>query len=259
MNATFTPNKVKIRKPSTSTVVVLLLLAIACIVIAGIVLTITLLTPIESSSGGPSTNSLIFASVIKDSYTLTDRIRQFIPIGSTLSEVDSPPWEQQFWTPIDLLDVQSDAMVVLCRIDFRQHAKEPHSTPMFKDLVGVSKCVGSNRRRERLSVLIQEIKDRPDDLSSRVVRPSGFVFHESRVGSTLVANFLASDPYAMVFSESNPIANALLHCESCDRQYQLQLFRDITTLMGRSPFHKYLFFKFQSITVTNMQIALEVS
>jgi hypothetical protein len=130
---------------------------------------------------------------------------------------------------------------------------------MFKDLVGVSKCVGSNRRRERLSVLIQEIKDRPDDLSSRVVRPSGFVFHESRVGSTLVANFLASDPYAMVFSESSPMARVLLHCESCDRQYQLQLFRDITTLMGRSPFHKYLFFKFQSITVTNMQIALEVS
>jgi len=180
--------------------------------------------------------------------------------SSSSNQSDTSPGWSQFWTPIDVLNIgQRSTIVVLCRLQFKMHAEDPHSTPMFRDLVGVSKCVGSNRRRERLSVLIQEIKDRPDDLSSRVVRPSGFVFHESRVGSTLVANFLASDSYAMVFSESSPMARVLLHCESCDRQYQLQLFRDITTLMGRSPFHKYLFFKFQSITVTNMQIALEVS
>lgn len=32
----------------------------------------------------------------------------------------------------------------------------------------------------------------------RVVYPTGFIFHESRVGSTLVANMLASNPWAMV-------------------------------------------------------------
>jgi hypothetical protein len=77
------------------------------------------------------------------------------------------------------------------------------------------------------------------------------------VGSTLVANTLASDPFSMVFSESAPAANALLHCDSCTRERNVQLFRDVVTLMGRSPIHKRLFFKFQSITSTKMEIALE--
>ena len=36
------------------------------------------------------------------------------------------------------------------------------------------------------------------------VKPSGFVFHESRVGSTLVANMLAAVPTNIVYSESAP-------------------------------------------------------
>ncbi len=92
----------------------------------------------------------------------------------------------------------------------------------------------------------------------RYIEPTGFVFHESRVGSTLVANNLASDPFSLVFSESSPTANALMHCIACTRQQEVQLFRNIVHLMGRSPFHKSLFFKFQSITSTKMEIALEV-
>jgi hypothetical protein len=149
-------------------------------------------------------------------------------------------------------------MVILCKLNFKHYSESPHLSPMFKDLVTASKCQGSNRKRESLKSLLKEIADHPNDPSSRVVKPNGFVFHESRVGSTLVANFMASDPYAMVFSESTPMASAILHCESCSHEYNVQLFRDVTTLMGRSPFHKYLFFKFQSITVTNMNIALEV-
>ena len=37
--------------------------------------------------------------------------------------------------------------------------------------------------------------------AGRQLYPSGFVFHESRVGSTLVANILGSDPMNMIFSE----------------------------------------------------------
>jgi hypothetical protein len=85
------------------------------------------------------------------------------------------------------------------------------------------------------------------------------MFTKSRVGSTLVANFLASDPWSLVFSESTPIANAILHCESCALERKVQLFRDVVLLMGRSPFHHRLFFKFQSITCTKMDIALLVS
>uniref|UniRef100_A0A7S3GTU2 JmjC domain-containing protein n=1 Tax=Spumella elongata TaxID=89044 RepID=A0A7S3GTU2_9STRA len=155
------------------------------------------------------------------------------------------------------MSLESDPVVILCKLNFQKYAESPHLSPMFKDLVGNSKCMGANRRRESLKTLMQEIADNPNDPNSRVVPPNGFVFHESRVGSTLIANFMASDPYAMVFSESTPMASAMLHCESCTHEYNVQLFRDVTTLMGRSPFHKHLFFKFQSITVTSMNIALE--
>lgn len=111
-----------------------------------------------------------------------------------------------------------------------------------------------------MSTLVKEIKsDEAAGLpTGRVVQPTGFVFHESRVGSTLVANFLASDPWSLVFSESTPIANAILHCETCSNERKVQLFRDVVMLMGRSPFHRRLFFKFQSITCTKMEIALQV-
>ena len=105
--------------------------------------------------------------------------------------------------------------------------------------------------------------------------PSGFVFHESRVGSTLVANSLAANPWNMVFSESDPPSGntvqhqmksnfypsnsllnmftlnsshlnyrsffcdcdvaALLHCGACTEEQNVQLFRDVLTVMGTTP------------------------
>ena len=222
--------------------------------------------PEESGSQGVSTNSLFVKGVMQRSKKLSERIREWMPKShidgmvalEIVEDAPPPPWEQEFWTPIDIMSLESDPVVILCKLNFQKYAESPHLSPMFKDLVGNSKCMGANRRRESLKTLMQEIADNPNDPSSRVVPPNGFVFHESRVGSTLIANFMASDPYAMVFSESTPMASAMLHCESCTHEYNVQLFRDVTTLMGRSPFHKHLFFKFQSITVTSMNIALEV-
>jgi hypothetical protein len=130
---------------------------------------------------------------------------------------------------------------------------------MFRDLEGMSTCYGGNKKKEKLSVLLKDIESKKGTPEGRVIQPTGFVFHESRVGSTLVANTLASDPWSMVFSESAPAANALLHCRTCSHEKAVKLFRDVVTLMGRSPFHERMFFKFQSITSTKMQIALEVS
>jgi len=88
--------------------------------------------------------------------------------------------------------------------------------------------------------------------------PSGFVFHESRVGSTLVANMLASAPTHVVYSESAPLPVVLNHCRSCDADRKRDLIRKIVDLMGASPrYHTRLFFKFQSITVPNMRVLLD--
>jgi hypothetical protein len=92
---------------------------------------------------------------------------------------------------------------------------------------------------------------------SRMIPPTGFIFHESRVGSTLVANLLGSDPFNMVFSESAPPSSVLLRCKDCSHEDKVARFRDTLLAMGRSPTHKRVFFKFQSVTTQHMKIALE--
>jgi len=169
-----------------------------------------------------------------------------------------PDWTVEFWSPIDVeLENITDPMITMCKLNFREYTKNPHLYPMFKEVEAMSLCQGHNRRKEKLSKLMAELKAKEGTPAGRIVPPAGFVFHESRVGSTLVANTLASTPYAMVFSESPPPASVLLHCQLCSRKQQVQLFRDVVTLMGNSPIHNYLFFKLQSITSTRMEIALE--
>lgn len=88
-----------------------------------------------------------------------------------------------------------------------------------------------------------------------VMPPAGFVFHESRVGSTLVANALtAMDPDGhRVYSESDPINRALAACgdgfTKCDMETNVELLRDVVFLMGRtsSPSEMRMFFKVSSV------------
>jgi len=128
---------------------------------------------------------------------------------------------------------------------------------MFRDLVSRSKCTASNTKKKLLSDMLADMATN-NSPQSRLVPPTGFIFHESRVGSTLVANLLATDPYSMVFSESAPPVYALRHlCNSCSRSRRVRLFRNVVTAMGCSPVHKRLFFKFQSISTTEIGIALE--
>lgn len=203
-----------------------------------------------------------------DTRSLKEKLLGWLPrhhLTQLASEEDlepQPDWSQEFWSPIDMDASSSDPVVTLCKLNFKKYSSAPHLYPMFRDLVGISDCFGSNKRREHLSRLLEEVAAKEGTPEGRTVPPSAFVFHESRVGSTLVANELASDPWSMVFSESAPAAAALLnYSPECDNlgncQKNIDLFRKIVTLMGRSPFHKRLFFKFQSATVPHMHIALE--
>ena len=181
--------------------------------------------------------------------------------GGHTDGFQEPDWDVDFWTPIDVEVSKSPAttMLTMCHLNFREYSQNPHLYPMFKDLTGLSHCNGPNRKRQTLQGALDELKMKQEKGGAlgKVLKPNGFVFHESRVGSTLVANTFASDPFSMVFSESTPPANALLHCTGCSREQQIKLFQDVVTLMGNSPIHRHLFFKFQSITSTKMDIALE--
>ena len=161
----------------------------------------------------------------------------------------------EFWTPIHIQLSKDDPLVTLCRLNFARYAAAPHETPMFKDLESLSECQAINIKVEPLSKLKLEML-----MNNKVpIPPTGFVFHEGRVGSTLIANLLGSNPYSLVFSESDPPIDCLKHCIGCSREKKIGLFRDIIALMGVSPVHKYMFFKFQSITTTVMELALEVA
>lgn len=233
----------------------------------GILLSIAMVPSIYDSSNGPGTNSILTKH---DSRSIKTKILEWLPKqhNHLLDHMPDnsvnvkPDFSHTFWTPIDLdvTDPGVDPMVVLCQLNFKEYSENPHMYSMFRDFVGISNCIGRNRKRERLSVLVDEIKSEAggNNLNNRAINPTGFVFHESRVGSTLVANLLGSNPWAMVFSESAPAANALLHCSLCSREENVKLFRDIVTVMGRSPYHKEMYFKFQSITTTKIEIALEV-
>ena len=192
----------------------------------------------------------------------TKKIRSWLPKDHEdllgLSSDSEPDWHKEFWTPIDL-EMDSDPLLTMCKLNFKEYSANPHLYAMFRDFVAVSRCSGSRRKKERLSVLMDELNARQQNglPEGRVVKPSGFIFHESRVGSTLVANSFASDPWSLVFSESSPIANAVNHCPHCTKEKQIQVLRDVVALMGNSPFHRNLFFKMQSILSTKMELVLE--
>ena len=237
----------------------MLVLVLMCALITfGILFTIIMAPHVEFQSG---MNTMSVHNE-QQQRSLSQKILDWLPYGlaghqSSDEQSLFPDWSKEFWSPIDV-DVTNDPMITLCRLNFKQYSESPHIYPMFRDLESMSRCQGSNKRREFLSVLMKEIKDKAGTPEGRIVAPTAFVFHESRVGSTLVANTLASDPFSMVFSESAPAANALLHCRTCTTARNVEIFRDVITLMGRSPVHRHLFFKFQSITATKMHIALQV-
>jgi len=126
-----------------------------------------------------------------------------------------PPCVPSFWAPTDISGVEhGDPRVTLCKLKFDGYWRQPSKTPMFRDLQTASKC--GKGKSGRLGELYDDLKKK----GVTPLEPAGFVFHESRVGSTLVANMLASVPTNLVYSESSPPPVVLNHCRSCGKQRQ---------------------------------------
>jgi hypothetical protein len=98
--------------------------------------------------------------------------------------------------------------------------------------------------------------NRTEDSAAVALKIGGFVFHESRCGSTLVANLLASSypDHHRVYSESPPPIMALQVCgenyEYCTIDIAASIFRSVIYLMSRQQSiesEKTVFFKIQSI------------
>ncbi|CAN0474976.1 unnamed protein product, partial [Laminaria digitata] len=89
------------------------------------------------------------------------------------------------------------------------------------------------------------LREHPDEF----LQPSGFVYHETRTGSTLVANMLAHVPSNLVVSENSLAEEAARRCPQCTPQQRVRLSREILLLFGNAKGgHTHLFFKFQDST-----------
>jgi hypothetical protein len=129
----------------------------------------------------------------------------------------------QGWYPIDV-SIRSgggEATFHMCKLQHALHFAHPDENPMFKDLVKSSNC---HRTTKMLSesalktILVAE--------KANLIQPNGFVFHESRCGSTLVANMLTRyDESNLVYSESTPPSKILNHCNGCTAERKIELFK----------------------------------
>ena len=149
-----------------------------------------------------------------------------------------------------------DATGTFCHVDFYLHKSNPTVVPMFRDLVAKSiHCSNKGKIQMDLQSIVEEAReyDARQDTATRSMEPAGFVFHESRCGSTLVANSLmAMEPQAnRVYSESPPPVTAAKMISDDDGRDSsaVQLLRDAIYMMGRTndANEKRLFFKIQSI------------
>jgi hypothetical protein len=152
-----------------------------------------------------------------------------------------------------------------CAINWNQQASDPSSVPMFNDLKEKSLlCAGTT-----VTVDLWDVARKATDYDHRnhtfvatdprdgqgPVPPTAVVFHETRCGSTLIANLLSawSPQHVRVYSESPPPVAALKACETtrrCDAGAHAQLIRDVFYLMGRvtrieQP--QRVFYKIQSV------------
>jgi len=156
-----------------------------------------------------------------------------------------------------------------CRLDWQVHKQDPSATPMFRDLVAKSPDCAENSRTIDLRKVVRQVRQYdqerqyPPDSQQvpKILNLTATVFHESRCGSTLVANLAvaASPEQHRVYSESAPPIFALKGVcgesyDTCSVQTAAAIYRDVVYLMSRTddPLERRVFFKIQSVGTRNV-------
>jgi len=178
-------------------------------------------------------------------------------------------------------------VATFCHIDWKLQHHNPSAVPMFRDLQTKSRLCETTSVQVDLYDIVQLSREFDSKLGSKqsrlrrpksktekkkpevlAVPPTGVVFHETRCGSTLMANLLASyhtdleedgghmklasatgGSNVRVYSESPPPVTALRACDNvgddngdgvvdgggCNPKLHRQLIRDVFYMMGRRP------------------------
>jgi hypothetical protein len=155
------------------------------------------------------------------------------------------------WIPIRLHWTQQEAMVDWCYL-----GDESFTDPFFNQTVERCLRLPFNLlfRQQTSMDLLGELSERRPGLP-----PSGFIFHMSRCGSTLVAQILAATPGSIVISESPPvdsIVRARLRNSSLAEESQIRWLQWMLGALGqpRTGDEKYFFVKFDAWNVLDLSL-----
>jgi len=152
-----------------------------------------------------------------------------------------------------------------CHLKWELHKSAPSQYAMFRELVAGSPCGGERIHIPDIGEVarLARERDEAEGSTTKSMPLKGVVFHESRVGSTLVANSLAASKPAnhRVYSESSPPISLLGLCDKmgndfCTSPKTVTLFQDIVYLMGRTSdlAETSMFFKIQSAGTKGMSL-----
>ena len=150
----------------------------------------------------------------------------------------------------------SNVRGLFCPISWKEHKDDPSTTPMFRDVLAKSPdCnpvwLDVAEIAARARAFDEHVSAGDRNIKPHTLTLGGVVFHESRCGSTLVANLLQAARPAQhrVYSESPPPVEALRQGSRFPRQVVVPLVHDVIYLMSRStdPAETHVFFKIQSV------------
>jgi hypothetical protein len=154
------------------------------------------------------------------------------------------------WTPIEIYFKNPDPVVEWC--DLRNIA---FSEPFFEQTVAAhclnddSHCVHVQTNLEALAELHQ---------INPGLEPTGFIFHTSKSGSTLVSRILAALPQNLVISEPDPIVSLLVGAKlsGMPEEQVIKSLRLLVSALGQSRLgvEKNYFIKFCSFNVLDLPI-----
>jgi hypothetical protein len=198
-----------------------------------------------------------------------------VSVDDNSDDTSAKPKKEQTYQYPEGLKVYGE----FCHLQWQLHKENPAQYPMFHSLMANSPDCAEGGRQIDLAHIVSAAReyDKKPYATTHVLNLTGVVFHESRCGSTLVANMLAGvDPAKhRVYSESGPPYQALYSCgedyENCSRSAAIQVLRDVIYLMSRSSRSKgvktdeefasdgeeRVFFKVQSMGARHMSLFAE--
>lgn len=147
------------------------------------------------------------------------------------------------WVPARIKHTESGFKVEWCHLgDLR------FTAPFFRQTIGqcLANPANQSSNRETPIEALQELDD-----ASPGIAPTGFIFHMSRCGSTLLSQMLAALPENIVISEAEPIDDVLrshLHSPEVAESQRITWLRLLLNALGQRRFaaEKHLFVKFDS-------------